>query len=65
MFQLQGVYHSTERCGLRTLTGKKASSNENLTFMEGMNMDIRVVGTTNQLFKKGSSTETKFSIKKK
>ena len=50
---------------LRLLTGKKASSNKKPAFMKSMNMDVWVVGASNQLFIRGSYTETKFSKKNK
>ena len=39
---------------------KKIPSNKALTLSKTMNMDIWVVGTLNQLFIRGSKTETKF-----
>ena len=42
---------------------KKAPSNKTQALSESMNMDIRVVGTSNQLFVTGSYTKTKFSKK--
>ena len=42
---------------------KKASSNKISALTKSMNMDIWVVGTMNQLFIRGSYTETKFSKK--
>ena len=43
---------------------KKIPSNKALTLSKIMNMDIWVVGTLNQLFIRGSKTETKFLKKK-
>ena len=40
---------------------EKAPSNETPALTKSTNMDIWVVGTTNQLFTRGSLTETKFS----
>ena len=40
---------------------EKAPSNETPALTKSTNMDIWVVGTTNQLFIRGSLTETKFS----
>ena len=45
---------SRDRCPLRILTGKKTLSNETATLTKSTNMDIWVVGTTNQLFIRGS-----------
>ena len=42
---------------------EKAPSNKTPALMESMNMDIWILGTLNQLFAKGFSTETKFSKK--
>ena len=39
---------------------KKAPSNKTQALSESMNMDIRVVGTSNQLFVTGSYTKTNF-----
>ena len=44
---------------LRIFTGKKASPNKPPTLLESMNIDIWVVGTSNQLIITGSYTETK------
>ena len=41
--------------------GEKAPSNRTLTLRKSRNMGIWVVGTSNQLFVRGSSTEAKFS----
>ena len=42
---------------------ENAPSNKTSALTESMNMDIWVVGTTNQLFKRGSYAEIKFSKK--
>ena len=42
---------------------EKAPSNKTPALTKSMNMDIWVVGTSNQLFKRGSYTEIKFSKK--
>ena len=42
---------------------EKGASNKTPALTESMNMDIQVVGTSNQLLTRGSSTETKFSKK--
>ena len=42
---------------------EKALSNETSTLSKGMNMDIWIVGTSNQHFITGSYTETKFPKK--
>ena len=42
---------------------EKAPPNETQALTKSMNMDITVVGTLNQLFKRGSYTEVKFSKK--
>ena len=52
----------------RTLSFKdthrgKAPSNKTPAHTKSMNIDIWVVGTLNQLFIRGSDTETKFSKK--
>ena len=44
---------------------EKAPSNKTPALTKSMNMDIWVVGTSNQLFLKGSYTEAKFSKKTK
>ena len=44
---------------------EKAPSTKTPALSESMNMNIWVVGTSNQLFIAGSYTETKFSKKKK
>ena len=44
---------------------EKTSSNETPALTESMKMDIWVVRTLNQLFIRGSQTETKFSKKNK
>ena len=49
---------------LTILKMKKIPSNKALTLSKIMNMDIWVVGTLNQLFIRGSKTETKFLKKK-
>ena len=41
---------------------EKAPSNKTGTLTKSMNMDICVVGTSNQTFIRGSWTETKFSV---
>ena len=41
----------------------KALSNKTPALTKSANMDIWVVGTSNQLFMRGSQTETKFSKK--
>ena len=51
----------TEVYSLTILTGKKHLQ---IKLQKSMNMDIWVVGTPNQLFRRGSYTETKFSKKK-
>ena len=43
---------------------KKIPSNKALTLLKIMNMDIWVVGALNQVFIRGSKTETKFLKKK-
>ena len=48
---------------LGILTAKKASSDKTPALSESMNMNIQVVGTSNQLIITGSYTETKFSKK--
>ena len=40
---------------------EKASSNKTAALTKSMKMDIWVVGTSNQLFRRGSYSETKFS----
>ena len=40
---------------------EKASLNKTPALSKSMNIDIWVVGTSNQLFIRGSQTETKFS----
>ena len=40
---------------------EKAPSNKTPALTKSMNMDIWVVGTPNQLFRRGSYSETKFS----
>ena len=42
---------------------EKVPSNKTPTFTKSTNMGIWVVGTSNQLFIRGSLTETKFSSK--
>ena len=42
---------------------EKAPSNKTLTLTESINMSIWVAGTLNQVFVRGSETETKFSKK--
>ena len=43
-----------------TLTGKKETSNKTPALTKSANIDIWGVGTWNQLFVRGSSTETNF-----
>ena len=53
-----------EYYNLKTLIGKKPPSYETSVLTKSMDMDIWVVGTSNELFIKGSYIETKFSTKK-
>ena len=46
---------------LRILTGKKKPSNKTAALTKSMNMDSWVVGTSNQLFRRGSYSAKKFS----
>ena len=48
---------------LKNTHREKAPSNETAGLIKSTNMGIWVVGTTNQLFIRGSYTETKFSKK--
>ena len=50
-----------ERYDTRSSNVLKAPSNETPAFKKSVNMDIRVVGTSNQIFLKVSETQTKFS----
>ena len=52
---LESLFKDTQR--------NKAPSNEIPALTKSTNMGIWVVGATNQLFIRGSSTETKFSEK--
>ena len=49
--------------GLKILTGEKPASHKTPVLAKSRNMGIWVVGTSNQLFIRGSYTETKFSKK--
>ena len=46
---------------LKDIHRVKEPSNKTSALTKSMNMDIWAVGTSNQLFIRGSSTETKFS----
>ena len=59
------VIRDFEYYNLKTLTGKKPPSYKTSVLTKSMDMDIWVVGTSNELFIKGSYIETKFSTKKK
>ena len=48
---------------LKDTQREKAPSNKTTVVMKSINMDIWVVGTSNQLFLKDPQTETKFSKK--
>ena len=48
---------------LRILTGKKTPSNKTPALTKSMNMDIWVIGTSTQHFRRGSYSETKISKK--
>ena len=49
--------------GLKILTGEKPASHKTPVLAKSRNMGIWVVGTSNQLFIRGSYTETKYSNK--
>ena len=48
---------------IKDIHREKSPSNKTPTLTESTHMGIRAVGTTNQLFVRGSYTETKFSKK--
>ena len=63
LWKLSFTVHLTERFidRLRTLTEKKMASNKTPVLTKSTNMEIWVVGTSNQLFIRGTYIETKFS----
>ena len=60
----KGYFVTTVIGDLRILIRKKAPSNKIPALTKSRNMDIYVVSTSNQLFIRGSSTNTKFSKNK-
>ena len=57
------VSDSCSRVSFKDTNREKAPSQKTPALLESMNMDIWVVGTSNELFIAGSSTDTKFSKK--
>ena len=53
-------FHASLSICFRNTHREKAPSNKTLELTESVNMDIWVVGTSNQLFIRGSYTETNF-----
>ena len=60
---IETVSNSCSRINFKDTNREKAPSYKTPALLESMNMDIWVVGTSNELFIAGSSTETKFSKK--
>ena len=59
------VSNGRSRIGFKDILREKAPSNKTPALWESMNMDIWIVGTSNQHLITGPCTETKFSKKKK
>ena len=58
-------WNSSSRINLKDIQREKASSNKTPAIMKSMNIDICVVGISNQLCIAGSYIKTKFSKKRK
>ena len=59
----RNVYRGVVDCHIEDAHREKTISNKTPALIKSMNMDIRVAGTSNQLFRRGSYSETKFSKK--